>query len=133
MALIVLDASVLIAHLDPTDALHGPASEAVRGHVDDEVRLPTSAYSEYLVDAARAGAIEQARESVARLGLVLAPIDQSIAEEAAKLRARSSALRLPDALVIACGEILDADIVLTADRRWARFPRVRVVGAGAKT
>jgi len=129
MALIVLDASVLIAHLDPADALHEPASEAVRGHVDDELRLPTSAYSEYLVDAARAGAIGQARESVERLGLILAPIDQEIAEEAARLRARSNALRLPDALVIACGEIFEADVVLTADRRWARFPRVRVVSA----
>ena len=101
MALIVLDASVLIAHLDPADASHKPASEAVSEHVDDELRLPTSAYSEYLVDAARAGAMSQAREPGKRLRLILTPIDQEIAEEAAGLRARSDALRLPDALVIA--------------------------------
>lgn len=129
MALIVLDASVLIAHLDPKDALHHPASVAVREHAGDVLRLPASAYSEYLVDAARAGAIDQAREAVERLGLVLAPIDLPVAEEAARLRARSQGLRLPDALVLACGTVLDADVVLTGDRRWARFPRVRVLEA----
>lgn len=128
MALIVLDASVLIAHLDPADAMHRPAAAAVREHCDDDLRLPTSAYSEYLVDAARAGEIDAAREAVGRLGVTLAPIDGAIAEAAARLRARSSSLRLPDALVLACGDVLDADVVLTADRRWRGFDRVRILG-----
>jgi hypothetical protein len=36
--------------------------------------------------------------------------------------------RLPDALVLAYAEALDADVVLTTDRRWSRASaRVRVV------
>jgi predicted nucleic acid-binding protein len=36
-------------------------------------------------------------------------------------------LRLPDALVLACGELLGTDAILTTDRRWRRFDRVRLI------
>jgi hypothetical protein len=36
-------------------------------------------------------------------------------------------LRLPDALVLARGDVLDADTIITVDRRWRRFDRVRVI------
>jgi hypothetical protein len=36
-------------------------------------------------------------------------------------------LRLPDALVLAGGEMLDADTIVTVDRRGRRFDRVRVI------
>jgi hypothetical protein len=39
-----------------------------------------------------------------------------------------SVWRLPDALVLACGELLDADAALTANRRWRRFERVSLIG-----
>lgn len=128
MALIVLDASVLIAHLDPADAVHTPATKALLAHAADDLRLPASAYAETLVDPARSGRLDEARERIVSLQLQIVPIDSRLAEAAAKLRAHERSIRLPDALVLACGEQLDADAILTADRRWRRFERVRLVG-----
>lgn len=128
MALIVLDASVVIAHLDPADALHQPAIDTLLEYAEDDLRLPASAYAESLVDPARAGRLDEVRDALATLELQIVPIDSPVAERAASLRARDGRLRLPDALVLACGELLGADAVLTADRRWRRFGRVRLIG-----
>ncbi len=127
MALIVLDASVVIAHLDPADAHHSRATALLLEHADDDLRLPASAYAETLVDPARSGLLDEAREHVDVLGLRIEPIDKAIAARAASLRARKRGLRLADALVLACGQVLEADAIVTADRRWQRFERVRLI------
>lgn len=129
MALIVLDASVLIAHFDRSDALHVAATQALAAHQEDDLRLPASAYAETLVGAAARG--EQARMATAirALGVTVEPITASAAERSAELRARYRSLRTPDALVLGCADALAATTILTGDRRWARFPRVRVLGA----
>jgi predicted nucleic acid-binding protein len=129
VALIVLDARVLIAHLDAADALHPAAVLALREHVEDDLRLPASAYAEALVGPALVGRLEEARQKIAALGVGLVPIDADVAERAAAVRSGEPSLRLPDALVLACGHVLDADTILTADRRWTRFPRVALVEA----
>lgn len=129
MALIVLDASVVVAFLDPVDLHHGGAVSALEEHVEDEIVLPTSAYAEALVHAAREGELDTVKEKVKALLTRVEPIDEPIAEEAARLRAWHPALRLPDALALACGEALGADAILTADERWRGFPRVRVLEA----
>ncbi len=50
-------------------------------------------------------------------------------ERAAALRAAHTGLRLPDALVLACGTELRADAVLTADRRWTGWSALaRTIG-----
>jgi len=128
VALIVLDASVVIAHLDPADAHHERATDVLLQHADDDLRLPASAYAETLVDPARSGRLDEARDTIDQLELRIEPIGKEIAERAASLRARSRGPRLPDALVLACGEVLEADAILTADRRWRRFERVLVIG-----
>ena len=129
MALIVLDASVVIAVTDTNDDLHAASIDALRHHVGDELRLPASAYAECLVGPAQRKALDLARRNIARLGIEVVPIDDRIAVKSAEIRARARSLRLPDALVLACGEVLDADVVLTADRRWTRFARVNVLNA----
>jgi predicted nucleic acid-binding protein len=43
-----------------------------------------------------------------------------IARAAAQLRGESRSLRLPDALVLATADELEADCVLTGDESWAR-------------
>lgn len=126
MALAVLDASVLIAFLDPDDAHHDHAVKAlsVRGH---ELALPASAYAEALVHPHEQGpaAVAHVRSLLDELPIRVEPIDRDIAERAAELRAH---VRLPDALVLATGEVLGADIVLTADERWREISRrVRVI------
>jgi predicted nucleic acid-binding protein len=127
VALIVLDASVVIAHLDPADALHESATSVLLEYATDDLRLPASAYAESLVDPARKGRLDDARAAIEALVLQIVPIDRLVAENAAALRARERGLRLPDALVLACGEHLGADAIVSADRRWRRFERVRLI------
>lgn len=123
---------MVIALLSPTDRLHTLARSAV---ADLEVAgmafaVPTVVYAEVLV-----GALRQGRRGADALDQFLdAAIDQvvdlsrRVAAAAARLRANDLALRLPDAIVLATGQVLNAT-VLTADRRWARYDeRVRVIG-----
>lgn len=128
MALVVVDASVVIAHLTEDDRHHEVASAALVSHRDDDVRMPASAYAEALVRPVRLGAEARAHEAVRALHIAIAEIGTAVAEEAARLRARHHSLRLPDALVIAHAEVLGADELLTTDARWLDYsPRVRVV------
>jgi predicted nucleic acid-binding protein len=121
VALIVLDASVVIALLDAHDALHPAARAALARHAGDDLRLPASAYAESLVGPARRGRLAAAKRAIAALLLEIAPITAQVAEEAAGLRARHPGLRLPDALVVATGSVLGAEVVLTGDARWRRL------------
>ena len=126
MALVVLDA-VVIAALDTADANHVAAVAALRQHANDDLRLPASALAEALVSPCRRGVENEVRETIRSLGLAVVPLDQDIAVLAAALRARRRTVRLPDALIAATGAALEADVILTTDRRLARLPRFRLV------
>lgn len=127
--MIVLDASVVIAHRDKGDAHHVAAGKALAAAAGDDLRLPASAYSEVLVGPAMQGRVGPVREEIRALALGIEPITEEVAERAAFLRARHRGLRLPDALVLGCAEVLGADAVVTADRSWRRYSkRVSVVG-----
>jgi predicted nucleic acid-binding protein len=121
VALIVLDASVLIALLDPNDALHTAARAALARHAGDDLKLPASAYAESLVGPARRGRLAAAKQAIDALLLDIVPITGQVAEEAAALRAQHPSLRLPDALVVATGSVLGAAVVLTGDARWRQL------------
>jgi predicted nucleic acid-binding protein len=119
---------LVIALLDSADKLHGASIRAFEQVAGDELVMPASALAEVLVIPARAGKLREARAKIQLLALQVAPVDESIAVEAARLRGLRPNLRLPDALVIAAGEVLRVDSVLTADRSWMRASRrVRVV------
>ena len=127
MALTVLDAGVIIALLDGRDAHHSSAKAALHECRDrrDEVVVPASAYAEILVgpyrhDVSAVGTVDSFLDA---LPARVEPISRAIAAEAAQLRAKHDALRLPDALVIATALALQADVILTTDRRW---PKVKV-------
>jgi predicted nucleic acid-binding protein len=128
VALIVLDASIVIALLDPKDALHAAALQASIAHAGEDLRVPASALAETLVAPSRAGRMEEVRAKIQLLDLGVIPIGDDIAVEAARLRGRHRSLRLPDALVIASGDLLDADSILTGNRNWAAVShRVNVI------
>ena len=131
MALTALDASVLIALLDPDDAHHQHARNALDAHADDDLRAPAHTLAEALVHPARAGKEREARRLIAALEIAIDPVDEGIAVAAAKLRAaHGAALRMPDALVLAYADTRKAKTLLTADRRWTRWSRrVEVLGA----
>lgn len=125
MALTVVDASIVIAVLESTDAHHAMAAEALRAARSAEgaqLVLPASAYAEVLVYPERAGAgVAATVRAFCSQEFVIEPVSASIAEAAARLRARHASLRLPDALVIAAAECLNADVLLTADSQWRSY------------
>lgn len=128
MALIVLDASLVIGLLDSADKLHRSSLQAFERVAGEELVIPASALAETLVIPSRAGKLEEARAKIQLLDLRVAALDEPIAIAAARLSGRRHNLRLPDALVIATGEVLEADSILTGDRSWQRVSRrVRVI------
>jgi len=137
MALTILDAGILIAILDSSDAHHAAAREAVT-HArsqGDELAVPASAYAEVLVGPFRQGAnaVAKVDEFLAALPARVSPATREIAATAAKLRAQhGTKLRLPDALVVATAVELGAALLLTTDGRWPSLPiHVTVVGGSA--
>jgi predicted nucleic acid-binding protein len=133
VALTVFDASVVIAILDPDDAHHPTAVEALRSAravPAPTVVLPASAYAEVLVHPERAGeAVATTVRDFCKANFRVEPLTVTIAEAASRLRAQHGSLRLPDALVIATAETLSADALVTADKRWrAYFSQVIVLG-----
>ena len=123
MGLIVVDAGIIIAILDSSDAHHEPSQRALSVALGNASTLivPASAYAETLVAPFRAGPQKAAVVDtfLDALPATVQPITRRIARTAAELRARhGSRLRLPDALVVATALELHADQVLTTDRRW---------------
>ena len=125
MALIVLDAGVVIGFLDRSDAHHEAAVAELGRRRGDRLMLPTSAFAEALVRPYQAGAeaVAAVDAFVRDLAVELQALTAPIAHRAASLRARYPALALPDAIVLATGDVLDASIVVTTDKAWRRFSR----------
>ncbi|MPZ87156.1 MAG: PIN domain-containing protein [Nitriliruptorales bacterium] len=129
MALTVLDAGVLIGVLDSDDPHHQPAVDVLRRLLDagDLLVVPASVYAEVLVGPFRRGEDAEVGSFLHDIGADIAPGTRDVARSAARLRAaHGPKLRLPDALVIATGETLGADRVVTTDTRWPRRLPVRI-------
>ena len=124
MGTLILDASVLIGLLDTSDPHHLTALADVEAadQAGRALQTPASAYKEALVAFARGDRVTDARESVAGMGITIAPLTAQIAERAAVLRAEHERLRLPDALVLATARELGADL-LTYDDRLSRIAK----------
>lgn len=122
MALVVLDASVVIAFLDPDDALHAAAVEALTEHQHDELVIPLTVYAEILVAPYRRGAeaVAEVEGFLADFAVHVEEMSPSIARAAAQLRSESRSLRLPDAFVLATADQLEAERLLTGDESWTR-------------
>jgi predicted nucleic acid-binding protein len=122
VALIHLDAGVIIGFLDRDDAHHAAARAVLTAAVEhgDRLAMAASAYAECLVGPARRGveAVRTVSELFDRLPVSIVALDPEIAEVAANLRARHRSLRLPDAIVIATASEEGADELVTTDRAW---------------
>jgi predicted nucleic acid-binding protein len=130
VALIHLDAGVLIGFLDADDAHHAGARTVIAGALDqgDRLGMAASALAECLVGPARRGvaAIDLVHDLCQRLPIAVVGLDLEIATSAARLRARHRTLRLPDALVVATAAVRQADTLVTSDRRWPAADALRV-------
>jgi len=133
VALVVLDASIIIGFLDPEDELHDACVAALVEYQDDDLVVPASVYAEILVAPYRrsADAVAEVEAFLSDLVVRVEPITASIARTGARLRSEWTSLKLPDALVLACGDEVEADVILTGDGSWETLSkRVTVVRPG---
>jgi predicted nucleic acid-binding protein len=130
MGLIHLDAGVIIGFLDGDDAHHDAARAALASALEngDNLSVAASALAECLVGPAGRGpqAVELVRVVIDRLPVSVIGLDEEIATQAAVLRARHRALKLPDALVIATAIASGADRLITTDRKWPTAQTMKV-------
>ena len=116
--MIVVDASVLIAHLDDNDALHSRAVDALLATAEQPLACSPITLAEVLVGPARAGRVRDARTAVEDLGVVELPLGDDAATRLARLRAETG-LKMPDCCVLLTAENAQAEAVLTFDDRLA--------------
>jgi|Tabmets5t2r1_1033131.scaffolds.fasta_scaffold112953_2 predicted nucleic acid-binding protein len=127
MGLALVDTSVVIGALNRDDALHEAASQAVRTERDRHaLAISALTYAEMLVGPLRVGgrAVEVVERFAAQVRIV--ELSADVARLAAELRT-GRGLKLPDAVIVATGLHLGADVILTADARWKGIERVRVL------
>jgi predicted nucleic acid-binding protein len=118
----VVDASILIAHLDDTDP-HSDAASTILA--DAEVlAASTLTLAEVFVGPARAGRLADAISAVDQIGIREVALGQSDAEALARLRAESG-LRLPDCCVLHACAVTGARAIATRDQRLAGVAAAR--------
>ena len=122
--MIVVDADVLIAHLDDNHALHDRALDALLATAEQTLGCSPITLAEVLVGPARAGRLRDARTAVMDLGVGEIPLGEDAAARLASLRA-DTALKMPDCCVLLAAEDAQADAVLTFDDRLARAAEQR--------
>jgi predicted nucleic acid-binding protein len=118
---IILDASVLIAFLQAADAQHERAVGLLTPHLSAGNRLlmPASVYTEILVGPIRSGLDRLVDGFIEDSRVEIVEIDRVLGRRAAQIRAKNSALRLPDALVLATADEYEGTL-LTLDLRLRR-------------
>jgi len=116
---IIVDARVLIAHLDEHDALHARAGEALLEAADRRLGASPITLAEVLVAPARRDHLDVARAAVAELEVQEIPLGEDAPVRLAALRA-GSGLKMPDCCVLLAAQDAAAEAVLTFDDALAR-------------
>lgn len=117
--MIVLDASVIIAHMIDGDLHPSRAMDIL--DTEEELAVHSMTMAESLVGPVRIGRGEQAREAIARLGIeqLASPPDEPL--ELARIRV-DTGLKLPDCCVLAAALHTSATLA-TFDIRLAEAAR----------
>ena len=97
--MIVLDASVLIAHLDERDAHHVKAGRLLAESGAEPLGASTVSLAETLVAPARAGRLADASVAFERLGVIELTLGAKAPTRLAQLRA-DTGRKLPDCAVL---------------------------------
>lgn len=127
--MIALDASLLVAHLDPRDSHHEAATQLLLGAADQTLVAHSLTLAEVLVGAARRGRARERLDDVRSVGVVLADRVDDEPLRLAELRA-STGLRMPDCCVLLTALTNDGARLATFDDDLAKAARqldVRVV------
>jgi predicted nucleic acid-binding protein len=106
---IVLDASVLIAHFESTDVHHERATQLLLDAADESLGASPLTLADVLVGPARADKLDEARSAVSRLEIATVDFSEDAPERLASLRARLR-LRLPDCCVLLAAQTAHADL-----------------------
>ncbi|HVV50705.1 MAG TPA: PIN domain-containing protein [Polyangia bacterium] len=107
--MIVLDASVLIAHLDERDAHHAKASQLLVGTGSKPLGASSISLAETLVAPARAGRLADATQALERLGVEELPLGPGAPARLAQLRA-DTGRKLPDCCVLLAAQEHDGAV-----------------------
>ncbi len=123
--MITLDASVVIAHLDPHDPHHQAAAEYLRGSAAEEWVIHSLNLAEVLVGGVRAGRGQEMLADLEVIGLRVADRPDGESLRLANLRA-SSGLKLPDCCALDTA-LSTASTLATVDDGLAKAARQRHV------
>jgi predicted nucleic acid-binding protein len=119
---VALDADAIVGFLDRSDALHGSAVELIGGAAArDSLAISAITLAEVLTGV-RLGHHDETlvRGFFAELITVVVPVDEQVAETAARIRAETS-LRMPDSLVLATALVQpDVSALITGDAKLAK-------------
>ena len=113
--MIVLDASVLIAHLEVTDAHHQRATEVLFATAGEALGASPVTLAEVLVGPARAGQLDRAAAAIEDLQVEAVPLGADAPARLAALRAETG-LRLPDCCVLYAAQTANAALATFDDR-----------------
>lgn len=97
--MIVLDASVLVAWLNPADAHHEPATQILLAGTPGEMLVHPITLAEILVGGVRIGRGASMRDDLSAAGIAVVTYDDGEPLRLAELRA-TSGLKLPDCCVL---------------------------------
>ena len=114
--MIVLDASVLIAYLDATDAQHERAVDAISHAGDEGLAASPVTIAEALAGPARGGRLDAVADAIGRLGVHEIAVSGDASRRLASLRA-ATGLRLPDCCVLLAAEVAGASALSSFDHR----------------
>lgn len=124
--MIVLDASVLIAHFETTDAHHANATELLLANASEPFASSVITLAEVYVGAARAGRADRLDQLLARLDVESLDLPANAARRLGELRAMTH-LKMPDCCVLHTAEHHGAALA-TFDERLAS----RAAGLGLR-
>lgn len=113
--MIVLDASVLIAHLDADDVHHQRATRLLLDTIDEPLAASPLTLAEVLGGPARAGRAGFAEGALRDLGVEVVGLDVDAPRDLAELRVRTQ-LRLPDCCVLLAARTAGGSVETFDDR-----------------
>lgn len=112
--MIVLDASVLIAHLDASDAHHARAGALLLDMADEALGASPLSLAEVLVGPTRAGQLDRAAVALHQLDVISVALAEDAPARLAVLRAATN-LRLRDCCVLLAAEQTRATVATFDD------------------
>lgn len=113
--MIVLDASVLIAYLDDTDAHHARSVDLLAREIDQDLGVSTLTLGEVLVGPTRTGRLAPVVAAVNGLAIREVPLQAGSSVRLARLRVETR-LTLPDCCVLLAAESSGAALAAFDER-----------------